>query len=712
MKIIISYMLLAYSSVALCDISYLSSLKKYGCIDPSDIGKLFKSELLSSDEKAFIIENFPRKVLEQGDRGIQHKIDSRIRSEQTEGEREVTKTVVLRKCEASVEVEAKEFNPKDFVTFAPSSITPDCLDSRKEVEPDCKTWKNSVLKFINSASDENPDFPLDITFEGHTNSISDKALSGMMGTPKHCNKGGIFRELKLCNQRIKQPGCRSAFNRGKEPSPSCAREMSLFKKKYLQRLSQRRALEMRKKFEELFKDSPDLKIVSSEKRDERIRELKEYIDTTFKESEELGLLQSRLDQLGGEESSIEALLEECYEISIRGVFNKDSCSEPSKQKLSGLNLTKIITIKTNKIRASFRSSSKRRLVHLKRSQGFGDSSRRIKTQHDDQTDRQNQRVEVRANRDRLSAQAKIDVSGNVTLIPGESLSCKVGTVNENRINKKNQLKIDSIMKKVIRESAGLYGFHNDASEKLSEKRLRSSKVDGDDKREDCEDFKNGDIGEGDRKKIETQLVSDIINYQFFGSTNSSCDGSAGGGGEDFSIDQNFNPSHLSFGMNIDRGKRSFECYPKKGVSLVADYKKLSFFNIKNPGTYKYLEGNHDDLTCKCKKGSRTPKKVCSAKDAIEMGKVFFKTPMGKKIIEMEKRLEAGDDELEPETRRASGRGLSALEGVARQLEGCARKPRENTGEVSQTRRGQDDPGGTTVNSSSPSTPTDSSSVSQ
>jgi len=320
-----------YSNLVLGDISYLSNLTKYGCLDKQNPESFFKSDILTPEQKKFILDNIPSKVLQQGAGAIEHETDSRSRRRDIEGNRAITKSVILRRCKAEVEILPETYNPEKYIMFAPTSISPDCLNDQGIKDPSCEAWKKSILGFIENSSNENPNFPLDITFQGHSNSISDETLLNMMGTPKHCESGGIFKTLDLCDQRL-EPKCRQDIISEVDPASYCFKRLSKFKSKYLELLSLRRADEMRKKFEELFRKSSELRIVSDRQRDQRIEELKGYIEIGLKESKEYARLQSKLLELGITDN-LKDLLDECYEFSLGGESQIDNCFLSQKKSL-------------------------------------------------------------------------------------------------------------------------------------------------------------------------------------------------------------------------------------------------------------------------------------------------------------------------------------------------------------------------------------------
>jgi len=340
-----------------------------------------------------------------------------------------------------------------------------------------------------------------------------------------------------------------------------------------------------------------------------------------------------------------------------------------------LSLSQYFLLRTNKLRQRLRSSSQQKLIHIKRSQGFSDRRRKITEDHNDRDRRDNQRVEIKASRDGLSSEVKVDVRGDVTYTPGESLACRISTVNENRISPENKSMIESIIQKIGKRANEDTFFHLDPKKRFSEERLASSSLDQEEKEEECEELKSGKISPKERKSIESFLVKAIIDYQFFGRSSSSCEGSAGHGENEFSITQDSTTSALNFGIDPGNSKNTFFCESKIDANLIGNFKRLSLFNIKNPNTWENLRENERDFKCSCKEDGRTQEKECSMGEALRRGRAFYSTPIGQKVLEMERKLAIRDESLEelPEQRLIHGEGIKSLEEVSEGLKGCATK---------------------------------------
>ena len=94
---------------------------------------------------------------------------------------------------------------------------------------------------------------------------------------------------------------------------------------------------------------------------------------------------------------------------------------------------------------------------------------------------------------------------------------------------------------------------------------------------------------------------------------------------DFSIDQEFKPDHLEFGMRYSLFYlikfNYFECFPKTRNGHIGVYDDLKNFDLKRPGTWKNsIIKNEKLFSCKCK--GRT-EEGCSMKDALKIAAKFL-----------------------------------------------------------------------------------------
>ena len=93
------------------------------------------------------------------------------------------KKVTLKKCGISIDVNEQNYKPNDFIKFSPSSIEPECVDDQGKKDDSCEKWLSESLKLVNEKISSRSNItPLELRFEGHTNSISNNVLINMMYT--------------------------------------------------------------------------------------------------------------------------------------------------------------------------------------------------------------------------------------------------------------------------------------------------------------------------------------------------------------------------------------------------------------------------------------------------------------------------------------------------------------------------------------------------
>ena len=690
------------------DISYPKKLKKYGCVNGDN--DLFLSDLFTEEEKSFLIKNIPKK--------IKHFISSGVSRETTMANLRKAKKVSLTRCGVNVSIPSNTFKPNYFVTFDPASIAPICKDSNQKKDSSCDRWFEETMNDIQEKlNGKKINLPLNIIFEGHTNSITDDAFWKMTRSAKNCKNNGIFKDLNLC-RKIKGSlrGCKKIEN--------CSPQLNLLKEEYLDKLSKKRADVLKEKFKEKSKKRDvDIKIVSEEIKEKRVSLFEQYIEL---EGERAKILSDLVNDTSNKED-IEAELDNCFNLSDKPlesdpVISKnkefgerflarfldsennyyqrqakkrkpvESCKEKFINKDKVVRKYIEIDALVSDLKKNFEQEGD--MITLGKSLGRGDSQKKVSSIGlDDQKDRRNQRVEV------IGKSPKIDASkawSEGISIPSdlesEELICNINQVNEDRITTKDQKHIDNILKKISKKD-----FENDTVKYHMGGDGVSSKfiLEGSNEREkieECSEFKE-EFEREDRKYVESGVARGIINFAFFGSKKSNCQGSQKMKGKaegTLSFLEEKRPHYAAFDVTLPKGSKGFSevsCRTiSRGINGVHEYVKN--FNLMLPETWEKSIGkmNPDKFKCTCMKNYTKEKNECSVRDALKGILPFFKTPMGQKMIRMEKELKKN---LQGKTNEGSKEwdavDLDEIEKVFSFYESCINKyvKRRKSKEVSQ-----------------------------
>ena len=251
---------------------WVKSLIKAGCYD--NIDQMLENSTYTQAEKSFIKKITQNAInpknsysnesaLKQED--VENTQSSRIRRSNKRGKiRRYNRE--FKNCKASVGAKRVEKTPKDFVQFAPATIDLNCTKGTKLKvdDPTCRKWFEETIDYIKEKSDKNSlgpldNFPFDLSFEGHTNHISNRTIYDMINSPRNCKEpSGIFKLLNLCQMNNLYSINKSCYDLRSE---QCQKNLSAFKKKYLRLLSGARAKSLLNKFKEISQSEEGRKIL-------------------------------------------------------------------------------------------------------------------------------------------------------------------------------------------------------------------------------------------------------------------------------------------------------------------------------------------------------------------------------------------------------------------------------------------------------------------